>query len=333
VPAAVASAAAAAIQQGAAALQGIDYTKIELRTEPLAPNVYALTGSPGVDPGHPEAAGGRIMLLTGPDGVFMVDAQYAPLADNVSTAIAQIARAPVRFLVNTHFHPDHTGGNLAFAHRGALILAREEERKALPQPLPPAITNLVDPSVLKAYQTASGDWSDPARLPVFTYGAGAQQMIRLNRETIHLIPVPTSHTDGDTLVWLENADVMAVGDFYRNYGYPFVDPSHGGSTSGILAAVDLVSSLAGPNTRLVPGHGGIVTAADLPAYRDLVATVQGRVKDLFAEGRSLQEVLDARPTASYDALVPGGTTAIPGIGSSASRFVATIYAELKAAST
>jgi cyclase len=333
VPPAVAAAAAAAIQQGAAALRGIDYSKIDLRTDPLAANLYALSGSPGVDPGHPEAAGGRVAILTGSDGVFMVDAQYAPLSDKVAAAIARVTRAPVRFLVNTHFHPDHTGGNAYFARRGALIFSREEERKALPQPLPGVITNSIDPAILNAYQAASGDWTDPSRLPVITYGAGTQQTVRLNGETIHLVPAPTSHTDGDTVVWFESADVMVVGDFYRNYGYPFVDPSHGGSTSGILAAVDLVSSLAGAKTKLLPGHGGIVAVADLPAYREMILTVQGRVKDLFDQGRSLQEVLDAKPTASYDAVVPGGTTPVPGIGSSADRFVTTIYTEAKAASS
>jgi cyclase len=195
------------------------------------------------------------------------------------------------------------------------------------------ITNSIDPAILNAYQAASGDWTDPSRLPVITYGAGTQQTVRLNGETIHLVPAPTSHTDGDTVVWFESADVMVVGDFYRNYGYPFVDPSHGGSTSGILAAVDLVSSLAGAKTKLVPGHGGIVAVADLPAYQEMILTVQGRVKDLFDQGRSLQEVLDAKPTASYDAVVPGGTIPVPGIGSSADRFVSTIYAEAKAASS
>jgi glyoxylase-like metal-dependent hydrolase (beta-lactamase superfamily II) len=150
---------------------------------------------------------------------------------------------------------------------------------------------------------------------------------------VHVLAAPSSHTDGDTVVWFEHADVMLVGDFYRNYGYPFVDPSHGGTTAGILQALDLVTSLAGPVTKLVPGHGGIVTPADLPAYRELVVTVQGTVKQLVDQGRSLPEVLAAHPTASFDASVPGGTTPIPGVGTSADRFVSTIYAELKAGAT
>ena len=124
---------------------------------------------------------------------------------------------------------------------------------------------------------------------------------------------------------------MLIGDFYRNYGYPFVDTLHGGSTTGILQAVDLVTSLAGPNTKLVPGHGSIVTVADLPAYRDMVVAVQTNIQQMVDQGKTLQDVLDANPTAAYDASVPGGTTPIPGVGSSADRFVSTIYGELKAA--
>jgi glyoxylase-like metal-dependent hydrolase (beta-lactamase superfamily II) len=326
------AAAAAAIQQGGAALVGIDYANIEILTQQLAANVYALTGSPDIDPGHPEAAGGRVGVLVGPDGVLLVDAQYAPLTDKVVAAVQQLSSAPVRFLVNTHEHPDHTGGNANFARLGALILAREEERQDLAQPLPPAVSDAVGADLLQALQTAAGSATDPLRLPVVTYSAGGQQ-IRLNGETVDLIAVPSSHTRGDTMVRFENADVMLIGDFYRNYGYPFVDTLHGGSTNGILQAVDLVASLAGPNTKLVPGHGGIVTVGDLQPYRDMVVAVQGNIQQLVDQGKTLQDVLDAKPTAAYDANVPGGTTPLPGVGSSADRFVSTIYAELKAGGT
>jgi glyoxylase-like metal-dependent hydrolase (beta-lactamase superfamily II) len=211
-----------------------------------------------------------------------------------------------------------------------LILAREEERQDLAQPLPPAVGNAVGAELLQALQTAAGSPSDPLRLPVLTYSAGGEQ-IRLNGETIDLIPVPSSHTHGDTIVRFEGADVMLIGDFYRNYGYPFVDTLHGGSTSGILQALDLVTSLAGPDTKLVPGHGGIVTVADLPPYRDMLVAVQANIQQMVDQGKSLQDVLDANPTAAYDASVPGGTTPLPGVGSSADRFVTTIYGELKAA--
>jgi glyoxylase-like metal-dependent hydrolase (beta-lactamase superfamily II) len=323
------AAATAAIQQGGAALVGIDYASIEISTQQLASNVYALTGSADVDPGHPEAAGGRIGVLVGPDGLLLVDGQYAPLTDKVVAAVEQLGSAPIRFLVNTHEHPDHAGGNANFARLGALILAREEERQDLAQPLPRAVNNAVGADLLQALQTAAGSPDDQLRLPVLTYSAGGDQ-IRLNGETIDLIPVPSSHTHGDTIVRFEDADVMLIGDFYRNYGYPFVDTLHGGSTSGILQALDLVTSLAGPNTQLVPGHGGIVTVADLPRYRNMVVAIQASIQQMVDQGMTLQDVLDARPTSAYDASVPGGTTPLPGVGSSADRFVSTIYGELRA---
>ncbi len=324
------AAAAAAIQQGGAALVGLDYASIDISTQQLASNVYALTGSADIDPGHPDAAGGRIGVLVGPDGVLLVDAQYAPLTDKVVAAVQQLSSAPIRFVVNTHEHPDHAGGNANFARLGALILAREEERQDLAQALPPAVSNAVGSELLQALQTAAGNAADPLRLPAITYSGGSDQ-IRLNGETIDLISAPSSHTHGDTIVRFENADVMLIGDFYRNYGYPFVDTLHGGSTNGILQAIDLVTSLAGPNTKLVPGHGGIVTVADLAPYREMVVAVQDTVHQMVDRGMTLQDVLDGKPTASYDASVPGGTTPLPGVGSSADRFVSTIYSELTSA--
>jgi len=317
----VAGIPAGAAAQGAAALQGIDYAKIAIAAEKLAGNVFALTGSPGVDPGHPEAAGGRIGVLTGSDGVLIVDAQYAPLSGRVVAAIKGFSPAPIRFLVNTHEHPDHTGGNANFAHLGALILARQETRAELAQPLPAGILG------------DAANVTDPLRLPAVTYGASGPVTLHLNGETVLLLPAPSSHTDGDTIVWFQSADVLLIGDFYRNYGYPFVDPAHGGSTTGIVQALDLVSGLSGGTTKLVPGHGGIAARADLAPYRELVVTVQGTVKQLVEQGMSLQEVLAAHPTVRFDASVPGGTVPIPGVGTSADRFVSTIYAELKAGRT
>jgi cyclase len=304
-----------------ATAQAIDYGKIEIITQQVGPNVYALTGSPGVDPGHMDAAGGRIGVLVGPDGVLMVDAQYAPLTDKVVAAIRKLTDAPIRFLVDTHEHPDHTGGNPNFAELGALIFSREQTYQALAQVPPPAV------------QAAIGDaasFSAQGRLPVVTYDLGAPVKLRLDGEVVDLIPVPPAHTDGDTIVRFEKADVMMIGDFYRNYGYPFVDPSHGGTIKGVLAALDLVLQLAGPDTRLLPGHGTAVKRADLAPYRDMIVSVEARVQAMIEGGKTLKEVIAARLTAPYDAEVPGGLTPLPaGFGSSADRFVGEIYAELK----
>jgi len=300
---------------------GIDYAQARILTEKIAPNFYALTGSADVDPGHPEAAGGRIGVFVGSDGIFMVDAQYLPMADKVAASIRRVSAAPIRFLVDTHSHPDHTGGNPYFVKQGALLFAREEARKTLTEPLPAAVGN-------------AASRTDPARLPVVTFGLGDPVKIRFNGDTIDLIPLENAHTNGDTLVRFETADVIMIGDFYRNYGYPFVDPVHGGSFKGVLNAIDTVAALAGPNTVLVPGHGTIIHRSDLLPYRTMIVTIQAEVQQLIADGKTKQQVLAAKLTAPYDATVPGALAPLPaGFGTSAARFVGAMYDEVKATST
>ena len=300
--------------------QGIDYSKISIITTQLAPSVYVLTGSPNVDPGHPEGAGGRIGVLVGPEGVLMVDAQYAPLGDKVLAAIRKLCNAPIKFLIDTHEHPDHTGGNPTFAKLGATIFARQETREEL-SVVPP-------PPVVKAIGDAA-DFTDPARLPSVTYGLGSLVKIYLDGETVDLIPVVASHTDGDSIVRFEQADVMMIGDFYRNYGYPFVDPSHGGTIKGVLSAIDQTLALAGPNTILAPGHGSLITRDRLGDYRKMIADTIDKVQAQISAGKSLKQILAARLTAPYDSSVPGGLDVLPaGLGSSADRFVGEIFAEL-----
>jgi cyclase len=311
---------AAALCAGVQA-QGIAYDKTEFVTNKLSDNIYTLTGSPGVDPGHPEGAGGRIGLLVGPEGVLIVDASYAPLSDKVIAAIRKISPAPIRFLVDTHEHPDHTGGNPNFAKMGAVVFARREARDDLSKPFPPAIAALIG-------NAASG--TDPARLPNVTYGLGSSVKIWLDGETVDLIPVVASHTNGDTMVRFEKADVIMIGDFYRNYGYPFIDPTHGGTFKGVVAALDTLTTLSGPNTKLIPGHGTSISKADIAPYRDMILDVEAKVQQMINEGKSLKDVLAAKVTAPYDAKVPGGVTPLPaGLGTSADRFVGAMYAELK----
>ena len=286
--------------------QGIDYAKIEILTEKIAPNLYMLSGSAGADPGHQDAAGGRIGVLAGPDGIFMVDAQYAQITDKVVAAIRKISPEPIRFLVNTHVHGDHTAGNANFVKMGALLLAREELRDEL----------------LRQPQ------SDPARLPAITYGMGEPIKLRLNGEIVDLIPVRAAHTGGDTMIRFENADVIMIGDFYRNYGYPFIDTNNGGTLKGALEALDETMMLAGPNTRLIPGHGTIIHRTDMVPYRDMILDIQAKVRQMISQGKSEQEVLAAKLTTPYDAKVPGGL-APAGAGTSADRFVSMVYSQLK----
>ncbi len=292
--------------------QGIQYDKIEIKTEKIAPNLYMLSGSENVDPGHPDGAGGRIGVLAGPDGIFMVDAQYLQIGEKVIAAVRSIDAGPIRFLVNTHLHGDHTAGNATFAKLGAVILAREELREGM------------------ARTPANAPARDPARLPVLTYGMGDPVRLRMNGETVELIPVRAAHTGGDTMIRFVNADAIMVGDFYRNFGYPFIDVTNGGSLKGALEALELTMKVAGPNTKLIPGHGTFINRKDIIPYRDMILAVQAKVQQLINQGKTEDEVLAAKVTAPYDAQVPGGLLpANTGGGTSADRFVRMVYSQLK----
>jgi glyoxylase-like metal-dependent hydrolase (beta-lactamase superfamily II) len=295
--------------------QQIDFNKVQILTDQLAPSLYMLSGSGGLDPSHDDAAGGRIGVLAGPDGILMVDSQYAQLTDKVVAAIRRISAAPIRYLVNTHIHRDHTAGNANLARLGAVILAREELREGMVR-------------ISKSPNAAANPLSDPAGFPVITYGMGTPLKIRMNGETVDLIPIRAAHTGGDTVIKFENANVIMIGDFYRNYGYPYIDIANGGSLRGMLDGLDATMELAGPDTKLVPGHGTIIKREDIVPYRDMIFAVREKVQQLIAQGKTLQDVLAAKITAPFDAIVPGGLQPA-GAGTCADRFVAAVYQELK----
>ena len=285
----------------------INYAKIEILTEQYTPNLYMLAGAPGdADPNHPDGAGGRIGLLTGPDGIFLVDSQYEQVTDKVLAAIRKISSQPIRFLANTHLHVDHTGGNGNIVKQGALLIAREELRSDM----------------------ARAANVDKSRLPNVTYGMGDPLKFRMNGEIVDLIPIRAAHTGGDTIIRFVNADIVMIGDFYRNFGYPFIDTNNGGSLKGALEALDYLMKISGPNTKLIPGHGTIIKREDIVPYRDMILDVRSKVEQLMKQGKTEQEVLAAKPTAAYDAKIPGALGPAGG-GTSADRFVRMLYSELK----
>ncbi len=273
-----------------------DFSKVEIKTTKLADNFYVLEGQ-----------GGAIGVLPGPDGVFMVDSQFAPLSEKIAAAIKQISDKPIKFMVNTHVHGDHTGGNENFGKMGVTILARPELRNRLEHPSPGA-------------NGQPGVPTPPAGLPVITYDAPLT--LQLNGEEIHLIPAQKAHTDGDTFVQFVKANVIMTGDFYRSIQFPNIDRTNGGSLPGLIAALDAVIKTAGPATKIVPGHGPVVDVAAVKAHRDMVIAIRDKVAKLVKEGKTQEQVVAAKPTADYDAKVqqPGTT---------ADRFVGQLYAELK----
>ena len=310
----LAASAAAALSVSVWA-QGTDFSKIEFTTKQIAPNLYMISGSPNVDVNHPDAAGGLVGVLAGSDGIFMVDAQYAQVSDKLLAAIRKISPAPIRFMANTHIHGDHTAGNPFFGRMGVVIFAREELREQMIHP--PRLAN-GNPAPAR----------DSAGYPVVTYGMGTPVKLRMNGEVIDLIPVRAAHTSGDTVIRFENANVIMIGDFYRNYGYPFIDTANGGSLKGALEGLDALYKLAGPDTKLIPGHGTIINRKDLLPYRDMILAIRAKVQQMIAQGKSQQDVLAAKVTAPFDAKVPGGLLPA-GAGTSADRFVAMVYSELK----
>jgi len=276
-----------------------DFSQVQIKTTKVAGNLYTLEGQ-----------GGTIGVLAGPDGVLMVDAQFAPLSDKIVAAIKQISDGRIRFLVNTHVHGDHTGGNENIGKLGAVILARENLRARLAKPAP----------------TPSGQPGTPApplALPVVTYDA--PMTIHMNGEDVQLIPVPNAHTDGDTMVYFPAANVIMTGDFYRSTGYPNIDRANGGTMNGMLAGFDAIVKTGRPDTKIIPGHGATVDKAAVAAHKAMMEAVRDKVAALVRQNKTQEEVVAAKPAAEFDSKVTGATPM------TADRFVGQLYQELKSA--
>jgi cyclase len=250
-------------------------------------------------------------VLFGSDGVLMVDTGNKPVAEKTLKTIRSFTSEPIRIVVNSHIHPDHTGGNEFFAKQGALIYAQE---------------NLRD-EMLSPPGRAGGPAPDSAGVPVSTYRYTAPGVpavtIHMNGETVDFIPMMPSHTAGDTIVRFNKANAIYIEDFYRNFGYPFADQANGGSIKGMIDAVDLFDKIAGPDTTLIPGHGTLVKKKDLLPYRTMLVDILSKVQKLRDQGKSLDEVLAANLTAPYDATTQGDTK------QSKDRFITEVYDELK----
>jgi cyclase len=252
-----------------------NFDNIEIRSEKLSPSVYVLFG-----------AGGNVGLSVGDDAVFIVDDQYAPMAPKILAAIKQLTSKPVSFVLNTHWHGDHTGGNEAMGKAGAVIVAHENVRKRMStEQLIAMFGSKVPPS-------------PKAALPVVTFTSDIS--LHLNGDEIKATHNPHAHSDGDAIVHFRQSNVIHMGDIYFNGLYPFIDVSSGGHPDGVLAAIDGVLAVADDTTKIIPGHGPMANKTDLKAYREMLATVSGRVKKLVDEGKSLPEILATKPGAAYD---------------------------------
>jgi cyclase len=263
-----------------AAAQG-DFSAVEIKAEKVADGIYMLTGS-----------GGNLGLSVGEDGAYLIDDQYAPLTGKILAAVKELTPEPVRFVVNTHYHDDHTGGNENMGEAGALLVAHENVR-----------ARMAAGTFMKAFNRRV-EPAPAAALPVVTFTDAVT--FHWNGEELRVFFVGPAHTDGDAIIHFVKADVFHMGDTLFNGLYPFIDVSAGGRIEGMIAAVDRVLEVADEKTRFIAGHGPVAAKADLQAYRDMLAQVRDRVAKLKAEGKTAEQIVAAKPTAEFDEKWGGG---------------------------
>jgi glyoxylase-like metal-dependent hydrolase (beta-lactamase superfamily II) len=254
---------------------------VQIESEYLSGSVHMLTGR-----------GGNLAVSAGADGMVLVDDQYAPLSDKILAALAEISDQPVRFVINTHVHPDHTGGNEQMGGAGAVIVAHDNVRE-----------RLIREQFIEFYNYTAPP-AAPGALPVVTFND--RSTIHLNGEPVEIHHVERAHTDGDSIVHFRGSKVLHLGDVFFNGSFPFIDLSNGGSIRGLLAAVEFAATLCGDGYRVIPGHGPLTDCAGLGAYRDMLETVTGRIRQQLQAGADLESIQQSRPTAEFDQALGGG---------------------------
>jgi glyoxylase-like metal-dependent hydrolase (beta-lactamase superfamily II) len=249
--------------------------QVTFASSEVVPGIYILQGQGGF-------AGGNLGLLTGDDGSVLIDDGLEPLSDMTLAAVRDVTDRPVDFVINTHLHGDHVGGNEAFFEAGATIIGHDNVRRRLTGESPD-----------------SGDDGPPsaASLPQITFDRS--MTLHLNGHEAFVFHVASAHTDGDAVIFFRKEDVIHAGDVMFNGMFPFIDLDSGGSLEGYLAAQEDLLSLAGPETRIIPGHGPLASKADLEAAHDMLADARDRIRKLVDDGKTLDEIMTANPLASY----------------------------------
>ena len=254
----------------------VDFSKVEIKTTDLGDNVYMLEGQ-----------GGNITVAVAKDGIIMVDGEFAPLHDKIKSAVAAVSNQPIKYLVNTHFHGDHTGGNEPFAKDGVTVVAEINVRNRLAAGTSNGLTGAKTPP------------APQGALPSKTY-TGAFK-IRLPGRVADLEHIANAHTDGDTYIWFKTANVLSTGDTFTNGRYPNIDFANGGNIKGMIAATDAYLKLTNAKSRIVPGHGPIADKAALMEYRTMLITARDRMAKLVKQGKSEDDVMAAKPFSDLDA--------------------------------
>lgn len=302
----------------AQAQQNQDFSKVEIHVLPVQGQIYMLVGQ-----------GGNITVQEGKDGVFMVDTMYAPLADKIVAAIRTVSKGPIRYIVDTHVHGDHTGGNEPLRKAGSTITGGNVSADIKDSAEGAQI--IAHQNILNRMSAAKGtpDAAIPAAWPTDTF-VGDEKDIFFNGEGIQVIHIPAAHTDGDSIVFFRRSDVISTGDLFTTDMYPVIDLNRGGSIQGFIAGlqkiVDLIIPVYGQEggTMVVPGHGRLCDLGDVLEYREMTIIIRDRIEDMVRRGMTLDQVKAAKPTVDYDPLY-GSTTGFW----TTDKFVEAVYTSLK----
>ncbi len=255
--------------------QDKDFDKVQIKTVKLSENVYMLLGS-----------GGNIGVYAGDDGVFLVDDQFAPLTKKIKAAVGKISDKKIRFVINTHWHFDHVGGNENLGEMGSVIIAHENVRKRM------STDQFIEFFQKKVPASPKG------ALPIITFTKDL--MFHLNGEEIHVFHANNAHTDGDAIVYFRNSNVIHTGDIYFAGIYPFIDTSAHGSVNGVIDAAQNVLSIINDNTKVIPGHGPLSNKAELSAYVEMLIRLRDIIGRQISDGKSLEEIRSTKPTQQFD---------------------------------
>jgi len=252
-----------------------DFSKVQIQTIKVADGVYMLVG-----------AGGNIGVSAGEDGILLIDTQFAELIEKIKSAIAEISRGQIRYVLNTNWHYDHTYGNEPLGKSGALIIAHENTRM-----------RMTSEQYFPDFDMKIPPFPESA-LPVLTFTDSLN--LHFNSEEIQVIHIEKAHSDADIVIYFRKANVIHTGDLYFTVLYPFIDVSHGGSIDGMIIAAERIIGMVDENTKIIPGHGPLSNLEELKTYREMLVTIRDRIKKQIKEGKTLEEVLASKPTADFD---------------------------------